>query len=62
MSKVSKCPDCGAEVIKVAKPGRKLQMHNVCLPIAHTIEVPTCQGCGEEFYNEKLVIEIEEAE
>jgi hypothetical protein len=47
------CPVCGeGKIAPVAEPGRIAEHHNVRLEIPADVEIPTCNNCGEQFFNE----------
>jgi hypothetical protein len=56
-----RCVDCGGSVEPVAKPGRTGFYKFVELPIPEDLEILTCAGCGEEYFNNILGKAYDEA-
>ena len=57
-----RCYECGGSVVLKTGEGRTMAYRNIpALEIPSTLAIPTCAACGEEFYNEELTEELEQA-
>ena len=55
MSKIRRCYECGGNVISQAQPGRTMPYKNIpALELPAALEIPTCESCGETFFDEQL--------
>ena len=50
----TRCVTCTGIVQAIAIKGRKTIHHGMYLEIPEDIKIPTCNQCGETYYDEKL--------
>jgi YgiT-type zinc finger domain-containing protein len=60
MKKEFACPMCGkGTVISIAKQGRMVTHRGICLEIPKDIKIPECDHCGERFFDEATVKQVD---
>jgi rRNA maturation protein Nop10 len=55
------CPECGGDVVPVAKPGRVTRYKKMDLPVPAEMLIRTCQKCGDEYIHAKEAEAFDEA-
>lgn len=53
------CPECGGLVSPHCEIGRVMKYKGKDFVIPTDLEIPTCDGCGEQFFDEVLCIKID---
>jgi NMD protein affecting ribosome stability and mRNA decay len=54
------CVSCGKGIIKpVSKTNKKYKYKGILITIPTPIEIPTCNHCGAEWFNSKVVEKID---
>ena len=64
MSKLNamRCPQCGTGTIRpVARRGRKMRHKTMMLEVPAKIAIPTCDHCGEEWFDETTTEKVDAA-
>ncbi len=55
------CGECGGEIALVAKAGRTARYAGQTVEVPADLEIPTCTGCGEEYFNEEYAGKFDDA-
>lgn len=62
MKKPFRCVACGKGTVRpIAKARRRERYKTMVLPIPATIPIPTCDRCGEEWYDDEASKAVDEA-
>ena len=57
-----RCVECGEGTVRpLAKAGRKTRHKTMVLEVPADIAVPTCDGCGAEWYDDTTARAVDEA-
>lgn len=59
--KSRRCPECGGTIRLLAKPGRTMRYKTMMLSVPESIAIPTCDRCGEEWFDKRTSDAVEAA-
>ena len=53
------CPECGGLISLKCGVARLIKYKEISVVLPVDLEIPTCEGCGEQFFDEELTEKVD---